>query len=159
GLLCTLLAWLGLRLGAPYGLDAPWLRVWRGHPSHDPPVRPRWLLAVVCGVAAGASVAALSLLWRGASVPASAGDALAWVWRGAPAAFSGAIVEEVQSRLLLVSLFVWLLARFHGRQARTWMFVLAILLASLLFGAGHLPAALAAGMAHGPLQSARIVIL
>ncbi|MGP1667479.1 MAG: type II CAAX prenyl endopeptidase Rce1 family protein, partial [Rhodanobacter sp.] len=26
GLLCWLLAWFGPRLGAPYGLDTPWLR-------------------------------------------------------------------------------------------------------------------------------------
>ena len=36
---------------------------------------------------------------------------------------------------------------------------MAILLAALLFGAGHLPAAFAAGLARGPLPITRIVVL
>jgi membrane protease YdiL (CAAX protease family) len=81
------------------------------------------------------------------------------VWRGALASFYGAIVEEVQTRLLLVSLFVWLLSHLSRGQSRTWTFVVAILLAALLFGIGHLPAAWAAGVARGALQDARIVVL
>ncbi|MFI4958739.1 MAG: type II CAAX prenyl endopeptidase Rce1 family protein [Lysobacterales bacterium] len=80
-------------------------------------------------------------------------------WRGALASFYGGIVEEIECRLLLVSLFVWLLAWLNGQQARPWMFVVAIVLAALLFGAGHLPAAFAIGVAHTPLAIARIVPL
>ncbi len=36
---------------------------------------------------------------------------------------------------------------------------MAIVLAALAFGVGHLPAAIASGVARGPLQSARIVVL
>ena len=39
------------------------------------------------------------------------------------------------------------------------MFVVAITLAALLFGAGHLPTAFAIGMAHAPFAIARIVLL
>src|SRR5262245_37250900 len=87
------------------------------------------------------------------------GDGFSWMWRGALASFYGRIVEEVQSRLLLVSLFVWLLARLSRRQPGTWIFVVAIVLAALMFGIGHLPAAVAAGVAHGPLPGSRIVVL
>jgi len=80
-------------------------------------------------------------------------------WRGGLASFYGGIVEEVECRLLLVSLFVWLLARLNRRQTQPWMFVVAIALAALLFGAGHLPAAFAIGMAHTPLLIGRIVLL
>jgi len=109
GLLCTFLAWLGLTLGAPHGLDAPWLRAWTERPPRAPAIRPRWLLAVRCGAFAGGLVAGLSLLWPEPSSAAPTGDGFSWMWRGALASFYGGIVEEVQSRLLLVSLFVWLL--------------------------------------------------
>jgi len=39
------------------------------------------------------------------------------------------------------------------------MYGVAIVLAALLFGAGHLPAAFSAGMAHGPLSIGRIILL
>lgn len=65
----------------------------------------------------------------------------------------------MQARLLLVSAQVWLLACCNRRVALPWMFVLAIVLAAVLFGAGHLPAAIAAGIADTPLLIARIVLL
>ncbi len=158
GLLCWVLGWLGLYLGAPYGLDAPWLRAWVYRRRREPARRSRWWLAAVLGVLAAALVAGLSLL---GPQPAAehAGTAAGWAWRGALASFYGGIVEEVQARLLLVSALVWLLARCNRRVTRPWMFVLAIALAALLFGAGHLPAAIAAGIADTPLLIARIVLL
>src|SRR5262249_38812561 len=111
------------------------------------------------GAFAGVLVAGLSLLWPEPSSAAATSDAFSWMWRGALASFYGAVVEEVESRLLLVSLFVWLLARLTRRRTDTWAFVVAILLAALLFGIGHLPAAVAAGVARAPLQGTRIVVL
>jgi len=158
GLLCWLLGWLGLHLGAPYGLDAPWLRAWVYRRPRDPARRPRWWLAASLGVLAALLVTGLSLF---GPQPAAehAGTAAGQAWRDALASFYGGIVEEVQARLLLVSALVWLLARCNRRVARPWMFVLAIVLAALLFGAGHLPAAIAAGIADTPLLAARIVLL
>ncbi len=153
GMLCWLLGWLGLYLGAPYGLDAPWLRAWVYRRPRNPARRPHWWLAVMLGVLAALLVVGLSALG-----PKHAEDTLQ-AWRGALASFYGGIVEEVQARLLLVSALVWLLARCNRRVARPWMFVLAIALAALLFGAGHLPAAIAAGIADTPLLIARIVLL
>ena len=115
GILCTFLAWLGLTVGAPYGLDAPWIRAWTERPPRAPAIRPRWLLAVLCGAFAGALVAGLSLLWPDPSSAAATGEGFSWMWRGALAAF--------------------------------------------LFGIGHLPAAVAAGVARAPLQGTRIVVL
>jgi hypothetical protein len=153
GMLCWLLGWLGLYLGAPYGLDAPWLRAWVYRRPRDPARRPHWWLAVTLGVLAALLVVGLS-----AFGPKHAEDTVQ-VWRGALASFYGGIVEEVLCRLLLVSALVWLLARCNRRVARPWMFVLAIVLAALLFGAGHLPAAQAAGLLGSPLLVARIVLL
>jgi len=158
GVLCLLLGWLGLLLGARHGLDASWLRAWVYRQPRNPAARPRWLLAVVLGVSSALLVAAISLLFLHPAAGATS-RSLDWAWRGALASFYGGIVEEVECRLFVVSLFVWLLARLNHRQALPWMFVTAIVLAALLFGAGHLPALFAAGMAHTPLIIARIVLL
>jgi membrane protease YdiL (CAAX protease family) len=158
GVLCLLLGWLGLALGARHGLDAPWLRAWVYRQPRDPSAQPRWRLAIVLGLSSAVLVTAISLLFphAGAATPARSID---WAWRGALASFYGGLVEEVECRLFLVSLFVWLLAALNRRQARPWMFVSAIVLAALLFGAGHLPAAFGIGMHHALLPIARIVLL
>jgi vacuolar-type H+-ATPase subunit I/STV1 len=159
GMLCLLLGWIGLYLGAGYGLRAPWLQAWVDRHPTDPTTPRRWLLAAAIGTLSGVLVAALSLAGSPLGHIGAAVQLIDAAWRGALASFYGGIVEEVACRLLLISLFVWLLAQLNGRQARLWMFVTAILLAALLFGAGHLPAAFAIGMAHTPLMIGRIVLL
>lgn len=153
GVLCWLLGWLGLYLGAPHGLDAPWLRAWVYRRPRDPARRPHWWQAALLGMLAALLVVGLSALG-----PKDAGPAVP-AWRGALASFYGGTVEEVLTRLLPVSALVWLLARCNRRVARPWMFVSAIVLAALLFGAGHLPAAQAAGLLGTPLLAVRIVLL
>lgn len=158
GVLCWLLGWLGLFLGARHGLDAPWLRAWVYRRPRDPARRARWWLAALLGVLAALLVIGIQRAgspWHGIDP----GAALDSAWRGALASLYGGIVEETECRLLLVSLFVWLLAWCNRRQARPWMFVVAIALAALLFGAGHLPTAFAIGMAHAPFAIVRIVLL
>jgi hypothetical protein len=158
GVLCLLLGWIGLVLGARYGLDAPWLRAWVYGRPRDTSAQPRWLLAIVLGVSSALLVTAISLLSPHARAATSTAS-IDWAWRGALASFYGGIVEEVECRLFLVSLFVWLLTWLNRRQARPWIFVGAIVLAALLFGAGHLPAAFATGMPHALLPIVRIVLL
>lgn len=158
GVLCWLLSWLGLFLGARHGLDAPWLRAWIYRQPRDPARRAHWGLAAVLGVVAGLMV--IGILQIGSPWHSSAaGEALGSAWRGALASFYGGTVEEIECRLLLVSLLVWLLAWFNQRQAQSWMFAVAIVLAALLFGAGHLPTAFATGMAHTPWAIGHIVLL
>lgn len=159
GVLCWLSAWLGLFLGAPHGLDAPWLRAWLYRQPWPARVRPHWALAASLGVLAGLAVAGLSIVGTHAAPSSQATSAAGWAWRGALASFYGGIDEEILCRLLLVSLLVWLLAKLRHGQARTWIFVTAIVLAALLFGAGHLPAASAAHLLHGAGAIARLVLL
>jgi hypothetical protein len=154
GALCGVLAWLGLWLGERYGLGAPWLRAWI-YREAPPPARGKWLWAVLLGIVS--AVLVLALDWHG-QVHAPASRLLDQAWRGALASFYGGIAEETQCRLFLMSLLLWLLARVGG-GVRPWMYGVAIVLAALLFGAGHLPAAFSAGMAHGPLSIGRIILL
>lgn len=158
GILCVLLGWIGLTLGARHGLDAPWLRAWV---TGATPIRKgpgRWRHSLTLGIATGLLVSTVGLLFPHTPELTQA-RSLEWAWRGALASFYGGIVEETESRLFLVSLLVWLLAWFNRRRAAPWMFVTAIVLAALTFGAGHLPNAFAAGMSLAPLTVIRIVLL
>lgn len=158
GVLCWLLGWLGLFLGARHRLDAPWLRTWVYRQPREAGRQSHWWLAAVLGAVSALVVIGIDLIgspWHATDAHAALDSA----WRGGLASFYGSIVEETECRLFLVSLFVWLLAWTSRRQARSWMFVVAIVLAALLFGASHLPAAFATGMAHTPLLIGRIVLL
>jgi membrane protease YdiL (CAAX protease family) len=57
------------------------------------------------------------------------------IWQGLLASFYGAIVEEILIRLFLMTLVLWMLSKFTRQAA--WP---AIIIASLVFGLGHLPA-------------------
>lgn len=155
GVLCFVLGWLGLVMGARHGLGAPWLQAWVEH--RRPALRGHWLIAMALGVV-GAVIIVMILRAEPGLTPKHADSvATGMAWRGALASFYGGIVEETLCRLFLVSLFVWLLAFVHHRHAMPWMFVIAIIVAALLFGAGHLPAALAAGMHPSAMLLVRVI--
>ena len=134
--LVTLLAWAGLRLGFSYALDAPWLRRWLGGvPALVP--QAHWRSAALLGAGAGIAVILIGLTLP-AIAPMRVAIAPNW-WQGLLAAFYGGIVEETICRLLLVSLFVWIGAHLSRSPPSAGIYVAAIVLAALLFGAAHLP--------------------
>jgi hypothetical protein len=140
-LLLGLLAFCGLRMGHRVGLGAPWLRaLLKGGARQRQP----WPLAIACGAAAALAVLGLDPLFAPhmpaalAPLPASP---RAHAFAGFFASFYGGIAEEVMLRLFLVTLFAWLLSRFGAGRVSRAQLALAVLLAALAFGAGHLPAA------------------
>jgi hypothetical protein len=150
GIPCMLLGWLGLSMGRPYGLDAPWLRAFVYGQPRDPAFKPHWGLAVLLGVLVGALVVVLMMLGPRVMPTITGLSGVEQAWRGALATFYGGLVEEILLRLFAVSLLVWLMAWFNRGQTGPWMFVVAIVLAASLFGAGHLPAALEMGTTLTP---------
>ncbi|HEY9130520.1 MAG TPA: CPBP family intramembrane glutamic endopeptidase [Dyella sp.] len=143
--LCLVLGWLGLIMGARYRLDAPWLRAWVEQ-RPNPSLHGRWLLAIVLGAISAVIVVALDYAHaESAMTHHIGGRGLDLAWRGALASFYGGTAEEIMCRLFLVNLFVWLAARLHRGQANRTIYIAAIVLAALLFGAGHLPALVASG--------------
>jgi len=137
--LAFLLAWAGLRMGASVGLDAPVLRAWTARRAFVGETR--WLAAALVGIAAGAAIIGLDVLcFPRALAPAAAWQGHTARWQGALACFYGGIGEEVQLRLFFMTLIAWCLAR-ATRGKAPWLFVTAILLSAVAFGAGHLPAA------------------
>ena len=91
---------------------------------------------------AGAILAAIALFGAPIEHPtATPPPSLAFALKGLLAAPYGAITEEVMLRAFVMGLAAWLLSRFSGRQPRSWVMLAAIILAALVFGLGHLPAA------------------
>ncbi len=144
GVLISVLAWIGLRLGHPLGLDAPWLRakVYGGPARLD---RSSLKLAVVLGLAASAVMLAVdAVLKPHLPPPLSPPPSEVERWRGFLASFYGGVTEELFCRLFLMSLIAWIAWRIarRPRPAPAGIYWLALVLAALLFGAGHLPVAL-----------------
>ena len=141
GVFLGALALLGLRMGHRAGLDAPWLRALVTRQPR-PPVP--WVRCAVLGVLAGLAIVGLSLVLDPLLPPPlhalPKGGASA-AWKGLLASFYGGIGEEVLLRLFLMTLLVWLVARLRRRPPGAALYWIAIAIAALLFGAGHLPAA------------------
>jgi membrane protease YdiL (CAAX protease family) len=141
-LLLGLLAFCGLRMGHAVGLGAPWLQAW--HAKLPRQAQP-WSLAAACGAAAALVVLGLDPVFA-SSMPAPlqalpAQPAGAHALAGFLASFYGGIAEEIQLRLFLVTLLAWGMSRLRGGRAADWALLLAVLVAAIAFGAGHLPAA------------------
>ena len=143
--LLSLLGWVGLRLGASMGLDAPILRAWvyggRPQPSR------RYTIALACGIGLATSMAIVFLddamrPWMPVAIAGLPPRIAAW--KGLLASFYGGIAEEVQLRLFLMTVLLWVAWKTLARvrpfppASAAW---LAIVAAAVLFGAAHLPAA------------------
>lgn len=93
------------------------------------------------GVLAGVLIILLSLPFPDLSVVFLKSEASVSLWKGFLASFYGGIGEEVFFRLFLTTLFVWILVKIRktGNASPSRLVVwLSIILASVLFGLGHL---------------------
>ena len=147
-LLASLAAWLGALAAPLTGLDAPFFRALasrRGAGRRLVDEVPRalaWGTLLSLGVLALNHFAGPMLpdaLRRHAPPAMAVGDRLLATAVGASSAFYGGVVEELLLRWGLLALLAAGLAKAGLRD--TAGFWLANLLAALLFGAGHLPAA------------------
>lgn len=140
GITCLLLAWIGLKLGASIGLGAHWLDA-KLHGRARPPSS-AWTQAALLGAGAALLIVVATRLF-GAPIddPTAPTPSLAFAAKGLLASPYGAIVEEVGLRVFVMGAMAWLLSRLTGGQPRTWVMIVALLFAALVFGAGHLPLA------------------
>jgi len=142
GLLLTLLSFFGLRMGHYVELDAAWFRALLfGRERQSQP----WLKAIAFGAAAGLLIVGIDSLFTPYMPALLNPDApptpQASAAAGFLASFYGAIGEELQLRLFLMTLMVWALSKVSGGRLKPQVFWIAIILAALLFGVAHLPAA------------------
>jgi len=137
--------YVGLRLGASVGLDSPIARaiVCR---LHLPKLSPKTITAtIVTGFSAGLIIIGLDFLFQPFLPVAHQGEVSNIVrWKGFLASFYGGITEELLLRLFLMTLIAWIIWKIFMRGKgvpKSVIYWVAIILAALLFGAGHLPAA------------------
>lgn len=133
-----LAAWAFVALGPPLGLDAPVLRgVQR--------LRDVFVPAILASTIATLALVALSLGFR-PFLPAElhkagtdAANAMGGAWLGISGAFYGGIIEEMITRLGLMTVLAFALSKVRVPKAAALLG--ANFASALLFGVGHLPAA------------------
>jgi hypothetical protein len=132
------MAWAGLWLGAPLGLDAPLVRAWTSRRAFAGEAR--WLWAALTGVAAGGLVVGFYVAYFGyfGSELVFTRSGLAAYSKGALASFDGGIAEEVKVHLFLMTAIAWCLAK-ATRSKAAWVFVTAAVVAALAFDATRFP--------------------
>ena len=134
----TLMAWAGLAVGRRVGLGAPWLTARIGRLPMPTQAFP-WRLAVAAGALACAIVLLLNFAAQSWLPSAPNGVPSPTPLQGFFASFYGGIGEELQLRLFLMTLVVWVLLKAGLGRAAALLAANAV--AALLFGAGHLPMA------------------
>lgn len=138
------LSLLGLRMGHRVDLGAPLLQHWVNRQplqkSGLKPLNSAALGALAAVLVIGASMAIDPFLPPMQHPPAEIGGTRSAL-NGLLASFYGGIVEELQLRLFLMTLLVWIVAKIKRAQPRDIIYWNAIIAAALLFGVGHLPAA------------------
>ena len=146
--LLGLLAFFGLRMGHGAGLGSPLMQGWHGAAeartrSTRAALRP-WH-SLVLGVVAALLIVGLGLVLDPMLPerlhPAAAASGATSAFEGFLASFYGGIVEELELRLFLMTLLVWMFTLAGRRRPKPALFWLAIVIAAIAFGAGHLPAA------------------
>ncbi len=164
-LLTTFAAWVGDRLGARTGLDAPFVRALV---ERRPPA-PRFIRELPRALLLGAAFSLLILALNHLAAPhlpealrnesaraLGANGTAAALLTGASSAFYGGIVEELLLRWGLLSALV-ALARVLGSRGAVGFWI-ANLASAVLFGVGHLPAVHALGIAMSPAVVTYVVL-
>jgi hypothetical protein len=137
-LLAAIAAFAGVPLANKVGLTWPLLAQWITGTPAPFTIGQILPIAVLSGALATGLILLADLPFKRLLKPKSEIKLPLW-WEGLLAAFYGGIVEEVLLRLFFMSLILWG-ARSIGIAAVP-AFWLADILAAVIFGAGHLPAA------------------
>ena len=163
--LYSVLIWAGLKLGQKIGLGAPVLEGW--FTGEKASITAKVIgIVVLLGLGAGLLMILLDvyvfvpkletqLQALGETVRPSA-------WQGFLVSFYGGIVEEVMTRLFVLTLLIWLgrvISHTEDGKPTPIVMWIAILIAGLIFGIGHLPTAAAMGVQLTPLYILRTLVL
>jgi len=150
-ILFGIMIFIGMILAKRIGLSMPILdSVSQGNSASDK-LRAILPISIVLGIIAALLIIGLDVFVFQPGLLAELGDkadALAQTaqpaaWKGFLASFYGGIGEEIQLRLLVMSLIAWLgsfISKTSEGKPSNAVFWIANILAAVLFGLGHLPA-------------------
>ena len=144
-ILLLIISFIGLRLGASVSLDSPIARAFV-YRLPLPKLSPKLLAAMIAtGFSAGLIIIGLDALFQPLLPPAIQGEVPQIArWKGFLASFYGGITEELLLRLFFMTFITWITWKIFMRgkgMPTNKIYWVAILLAGILFGIGHLPAA------------------
>ncbi|MEG4028596.1 MULTISPECIES: CPBP family intramembrane glutamic endopeptidase [unclassified Microcoleus] len=145
GIFLILFCWIGLRLGKSIALDSPIARALVYRQPFGLISKSALNTALIVGCIGGIILIGLSLAFQPWMPPTVTPTTLEIdLWKRILASFYGGITEELLLRLFGMTVIAWLLWKIFERdkpQPSTLIFWLAIVVAAILFGVGHLPAA------------------
>lgn len=160
----------GLFFANRVGLGTPILEARLNGESVGARIRAILPVSIVLGIVGTLVILGLEVFYFQPAMMKELGDSAAALnlqtsqpaaWKGFLASFYGGIAEEIQLRLFVMSLFVWL-GRFISKtsegQPTSTVFWIANILAAVLFGLGHLPT-MSLLIPLTPLVVARTVVL
>lgn len=151
---------IGLGLAVKVDLDAPFLRKWL-YEGKISALSKKWAAISVLGSFFGTLVIILleTFVFQ-PYIPQLSATPKIRLWKSLLSVFYGGIVEEVLVRLFMMTLLVWAFSRLQISQNKISAFIywIAIILSSVLFGLGHLPATASLFGGLTPLLVIRAVI-
>jgi hypothetical protein len=155
---------IGLNLAKKVGLGLPILEGWLEGREVKSYLKSILGISIGLGLIAGALIVGLDYLFSLVGITtniAVAGQIYPPAWQGFLASFYGGINEEILLRLFLMTLIVWIIFKIkkteEGKSTSAGMW-LAIILAAIIFGIGHLPTVLAL-TTPTPVLITRIIVL
>ena len=161
-IIAFLFAWLGLIMGKAVGLDAPILRSWITKTGAASFQKREVLQALTAGIIGVVVIIGLEFFVFRPFIPEivnKVADVSPLV--GMLTFLQGGVFEEVELRLFLMTLIVWILFKLFGKKngKKPWMFYIGIIVAALLFGIGHLPAVQQIFGSITPILFVRTIVL
>lgn len=144
-ILFSVAIFIGLLLAKKVGLGLPVLEGWLEGREVKSYLKSILLISIGLGILAGFLIIGLDYLFSYAGVTLNVTQASINppAWQGFLASFYGGINEEILLRLFLMTLLVWIFFKIkktsEGTPTNTGIW-LAIILAAILFGIGHIPA-------------------
>ena len=170
GILFAVIIFLGLLLAGRVGLGTPILDSFTRGESTADRLRSILPISVILGIFATIVMLGLEFFYFQPAMISELGDNAAALnlqtgqpaaWKGFLASFYGGIAEEIQLRLLVMTLLSWL-GRFVSKTTEgkptNIIFWIANIVAAILFGLGHLPT-VSMLVPLTPLVLARTVLL
>lgn len=144
-LIFAIAIFIGLKLAKKVGFGLPILEGWLEGRKIKSDLKSILGISIGLGLLAGVLIVGLDYLFSllGVTVNVAQASINPPVWQGFLASFYGGINEEIMLRLFLMTLLVWVFYKIKKTKEGTptklsiW---LGIVLAAVIFGAGHLPA-------------------
>jgi membrane protease YdiL (CAAX protease family) len=162
-LIFAIAIFIGLKLAKKVGFGLPILEGWLEGRKIKSDLKSILGISIGLGLLAGVLIVGLDYLFSlmGVTINVAQASINPPVWQGFLASFYGGINEEIMLRLFLMTLLVWVFYKIKKTKEGTptklsiW---LGIVLAAVIFGAGHLPALMSI-TALNPLLIIRTIAL